>query len=138
LVREFGQLLRSIVSTIDRFGLKHRHLNKHRADVDRFFRAVAGRRYGSDAAESYQSRLAKNEDKLFTFLRHDGVPWNNNNAKTPYLLLGGSCGFAADFWRLPARPNVAVLVPLAKSQSLIVVSAPPVARVRPSLLIATQ
>jgi hypothetical protein len=29
-------------------------------------------------AESYQSRLLKNEAKLFTFLEHDGVPWNNN------------------------------------------------------------
>ena len=23
----------------------------------------------------------KNRDKLFTFLAHDGVPWNNNNAE---------------------------------------------------------
>ena len=26
-------------------------------------------------------RLLKNEDKLFTFIHHDGVPWNNNNAE---------------------------------------------------------
>jgi len=25
--------------------------------------------------------LIKYQDKLFTFLRHDGVPWNNNNAE---------------------------------------------------------
>jgi Transposase IS66 family len=25
--------------------------------------------------------LAKNRDRLFTFLDHDGVPWNNNNAE---------------------------------------------------------
>ena len=81
LVKEFGQLLRSIVSTIDRFGLKHRHLNKHRVDVDRFLKTTAGRSYGSEVAEGYQKRLIKNEDKLFTFLRHDGVPWNNNNAE---------------------------------------------------------
>ena len=28
-----------------------------------------------------QKRIAKNEDKLFTFLHYDGVPWNNNNAE---------------------------------------------------------
>ena len=32
-------------------------------------------------AEIYQDRLTKNQAKLFTFLRHDGVPWNNNNAE---------------------------------------------------------
>ena len=28
-----------------------------------------------------QKRIAKNRDKLFTFLDYDGVPWNNNNAE---------------------------------------------------------
>jgi predicted RecB family nuclease len=81
LAAEFGTLLRSIVSTIDKYGLKKRHLHKHRADVARYFRSLAARDYRSDLAESYQRRLLKNEDKLFTFLNHDGVPWNNNNAE---------------------------------------------------------
>jgi hypothetical protein len=81
LAAAFGTLLRTIVTTIDRYGLKKRHLNKHRCDVDRFFRAVSGRRYGSEIAKGYQQRLTKYRDKLFTFLRHDGVPWNNNNAE---------------------------------------------------------
>ena len=29
----------------------------------------------------YKKRFEKNRDKLFTFLDHDGVPWNNNNAE---------------------------------------------------------
>jgi hypothetical protein len=29
----------------------------------------------------YKQRFEKNRDKLFTFLRYDGVPWNNNNAE---------------------------------------------------------
>jgi hypothetical protein len=28
-----------------------------------------------------KKRIVKNKDKLFTFLDHDGVPWNNNNAE---------------------------------------------------------
>src|SRR3954447_7666198 len=28
-----------------------------------------------------QKRMVKYQDKLFTFIRHDGVPWNNNNAE---------------------------------------------------------
>jgi hypothetical protein len=32
-------------------------------------------------ADGYRKRLLKYRDKLFTFLDHDGVPWNNNNAE---------------------------------------------------------
>jgi predicted RecB family nuclease len=81
LAGEFGKLLRSIVVTIDQYGLKKRHLYKHKAEVDRFFRALESRVYRSELAEGYQKRLLKNEGKLFTFLDHDGVPWNNNNAE---------------------------------------------------------
>jgi hypothetical protein len=78
---EFGHLLRQIISTVDRYGLKKKHLGKHGEDVRRFFRDVAGRQYRSELAEGYQTRLIKNENRLFTFLEHDGVPWNNNNAE---------------------------------------------------------
>jgi hypothetical protein len=66
---------------IDRYGLRKRHLNKHRDDVRRFFHTLAGRQFHSDLAQVYQERLTKNHDKLFTFLRHDSVPWNNNSAE---------------------------------------------------------
>jgi predicted RecB family nuclease len=81
LAAEFGRLLRSIVGTIDKYGLKQRHLHKHKAEVARFFRALEARAYRSEVAGGYQKRLLKYEGKLFTFLDHDGVPWNNNNAE---------------------------------------------------------
>jgi hypothetical protein len=37
--------------------------------------------YRSELAGHYQKRFLKYGDKLFTFLDHDGVPWNNNNAE---------------------------------------------------------
>jgi hypothetical protein len=81
LAAEFGKLLRSIVATIDKYGLKKHHLHKHKAEVDHVFRALEPRIYHSELAEGYQKRLLKNEGKLFAFLDHDGVPWNNNNAE---------------------------------------------------------
>jgi hypothetical protein len=78
---EFGKLLRSIVDTIDKYGLKQRHLHKHKAEVARFFRDLAARVYRSELAGGYQKRLRKNEGRLFAFLDHDGVPWNNNAAE---------------------------------------------------------
>jgi hypothetical protein len=74
-------LLRTIVATIDRYGLRQRHLGKHSQDVAKFFRAVSDTIYHSEAAAGYQQRLLKYRDKLFTFLHHDGIPWNNNNAE---------------------------------------------------------
>jgi transposase IS66 family protein len=37
--------------------------------------------FTSEAARNYVRRITKYQDRLFMFLRHDGVPWNNNNAE---------------------------------------------------------
>jgi hypothetical protein len=81
IVTSFGSLLRRIVDTIDRRGLKRHFLRKHQADVERFCRQVVKRDYHSDAAQKCKERFEKNRDSLFTFLNYDGVPWNNNNAE---------------------------------------------------------
>src|SRR5262249_55012168 len=54
---------------------------KHVDDVNRFFRTLADWQFHSDLAQAYQQRLTKNRGKLFTFLKHDSVPWNNNSAE---------------------------------------------------------
>lgn len=81
LVREFTVLLKPIIDTIDRFGLKTRFLRKHKVHVARFNRLLSARTYKTDEAAKYQKRFAKNAPKLFTFLDYDNVPWNNNNAE---------------------------------------------------------
>jgi hypothetical protein len=81
LAHGFASLLRPMVATVDRFGLKAYHLRRHKFAVNRFYRALSGRDYKSEVAAGYKKRFEKNRDKLFTFLDHDGVPWNNNNAE---------------------------------------------------------
>jgi len=81
IVIGFGRLLKQIVETIERYGLKKRHLNKHKKDVDRFLEGIFGREYESELARSYHRRFLKNRDCLFTFLDYDNVPWNNNNGE---------------------------------------------------------
>jgi predicted RecB family nuclease len=81
ITRPFGALLRATVATIDEHGLKRRHLMKHSGEVAAFFQRLAERPFSSEAAEALRQRLLKSRDKLFTFLEHDGVPWNNNNAE---------------------------------------------------------
>ena len=77
----FATLLKSIVETIDRFGLKARHLHKHRRSVYGFYDALSQRNYQTELANGYRRRFEKCQDRLFTFLDYDGVPWNNNNAE---------------------------------------------------------
>ena len=77
----FAELLRPVVESVDRFGLKTRYLRKHSRDVDRFYQALSRREYQTEVAVGYARRFEKNRDRLFTFLEHDGVPWNNNNAE---------------------------------------------------------
>src|SRR5262249_34031538 len=74
-------LLQAVVETIDGFGLKKSHPHKHKKDVERFYDVESGASYQSEVARHYRQRLLKYRDKLFTFLDHDGVPWNNNNAE---------------------------------------------------------
>jgi hypothetical protein len=81
LVKGFADLVRPMVETIDRHGLKSYFLRKHLVAVIRFFRRISGTAFQSESAVKFKERFEKNRDKLFTFLAHDGVPWNNNNAE---------------------------------------------------------
>jgi hypothetical protein len=81
LAGEFAGLLKPMVETVDRRGLKKRFLGKHRSSVHRFYNRLADFLVTSEAAEKLVSRLQKNRNKMFTFLDFDNVPWNNNNAE---------------------------------------------------------
>jgi hypothetical protein len=77
----FGALLRSIVVTVEEHGLKRKYLKGHARAVAAFFDGLAERTFESDASKALQQRLLRNRGRLFTFLQHDGVSWNNNLAE---------------------------------------------------------
>lgn len=81
IVGRFGALLRSIVATVDEHGLRRRHLRRHASPVAQFFLGLADQSLSSEPAQTVRTRLLKNRERLFTFLEHDGVPWNNNAAE---------------------------------------------------------
>jgi len=81
LVRNFADLVKPMVETVDRHGLKSRFLRKHLVSVDRFYRCLSKTDLQSDQARGFKKRFEKNKDRLFTFLVHNGIPWNNNNAE---------------------------------------------------------
>jgi hypothetical protein len=106
----FGALLRPIVETIDRFGLRKLHLNKHLKDVDRFYRQEIEKSLESDLASEYQKRMTRFRDNLFVFLHHDGIPWHNNNGENAikaFVMRRKSIG--ATFSREGIKPYLVML-----------------------------
>lgn len=81
IAQNFSTLLRKIVETIDEHGLRKRNLNKHKRDVDKFYKLITASPFDSELANKFVRRFKRYRDTLFTFLDHDGVPWNNNNAE---------------------------------------------------------
>lgn len=81
IVAGFAGLLKPMIETIDLRGLKKYFLQKHLVEVDRFYKFLDKSEFKSEAATKCKQRFEKNRDKLFTFPRYDGVPWNNNNAE---------------------------------------------------------
>jgi len=81
MAQQFGTLLRTVIETVNRYGLKSRHLSKHERAAFRFLDSVSSSDFSSELANKYKKRFQKSGRKMFTFLEHDGVPWNNNNAE---------------------------------------------------------
>ena len=81
IVQSFATLLKPMVDTIDRFGLKKRFLKKHKLAVTRFYATTICKKYNTEIAQKAQERFKRNSERLFTFLSYDNVPWNNNNAE---------------------------------------------------------
>ena len=81
ITQPFGGLLRGIMSTVDGHGLKSRYLNRHSRAVTEFFQFISKQSFRSEAATALQERLIRNQERLFTFIGRDGVPWNNNSAE---------------------------------------------------------
>ncbi len=81
MAQQFGTLLRAIIETVDKCGLKARYLRKHKRPIDGFLDSIASTEFSSLLANQYKKRFQKSGKKMFTFLDNDGVPWNNNNAE---------------------------------------------------------
>ena len=81
MAQQFGTLLRTIIETVDRCGLKSRYLRKHKRSVVRLLDWIVSTAFSSPLCNNYKKRFERSGEKMFTFLDNDGVPWNNNNAE---------------------------------------------------------
>ncbi len=81
-VSEIRNLIIPILETVEKYGLKERHLNKFKKLVEKFYcQNIVEQVYRSDLAAKYQKRFERYRESLFTFLEQDAIPWNNNTAE---------------------------------------------------------
>jgi len=79
---EVKGLLVPILQDVQRYGLKSRHLRKHKASVDRFYRKeVENEQYTSDVVVRFTTRFQRYRESMFRFLEEDLIPWNNNTGE---------------------------------------------------------
>jgi predicted RecB family nuclease len=67
IAQEFGAILRSIVTTIDKYGLRLRHLKKHNKSVSHFLSKLEKMDLSSEIASKYKKRFEKSEKKCSRF-----------------------------------------------------------------------
>ncbi len=81
-VSEVRNLIIPIFETVEKYGLKERHLNKFKKLVEKFyFQNIVDKVYRSDLVAKYKKRFERYRESLFTFLSQDAIPWNNNTAE---------------------------------------------------------
>jgi predicted RecB family nuclease len=81
IVTAFNTLLKNIIETIDYHGLQTYWLRKHIKETERYYHNIIEKQYSSELAIKCIKRFKKHWNELWTFLKYEGVPWNNNNAE---------------------------------------------------------
>jgi predicted RecB family nuclease len=90
----FASVLRGSVAIIDRHGLSQRHLGKHKEAAASFSEWLHCQNFDSDPALKYQKRFSKYSGRIFTFMEHDGITWNNNCAENAMKVFARQRRFA--------------------------------------------
>jgi hypothetical protein len=62
-------------------------LKKYAREAGSFFSTIESGIFRTEIAVKYQTRFVKNRNKLFEFMNHDNVSWNNNNAEHAIKIL---------------------------------------------------
>ena len=94
IVVGFAEILKPMVDTVDRHGLKKHFLRKHLKSVERFYRQIEKVDVQSEAALRCKERFEKNRDRLFTFLNTMEFPGTitmQNTQSKPLQRFGMSC-----------------------------------------------
>jgi hypothetical protein len=107
---EIKKLILPIFKAVDQYGLKKRHLNKFKKEIDRFYKKnINNRSYYSDLIIKYQKRFERYRESLFTFLEYDSIPWHNNTAERALRHLAVQRKISGSFFKSGATSYLTLL-----------------------------
>jgi predicted RecB family nuclease len=82
LASKVKELLLPLLSDVERYGLRQRHLQKYQKAMERFYRDVIdGPDWKSEVVHRFITRFRRYKESLFVFLTEDSIPWNNNTGE---------------------------------------------------------
>lgn len=109
-VAAFNDLISPIMDDVAKYGLKKRHLVKYERAVDRFYNStILWREFQCEVVRTFQKRFLRYRDSLFTFLKEDGIPWNNNMAERASRHLAVQRKISGSFFRRVAEHYLRLL-----------------------------
>ncbi len=77
-----NNLIVPILQTIQKYGSKKVHLNKYQKEINKFYKKnIYNIDYTFETTKKYQKRFKRHKNSLFTFMKQDDIPWNNNMAE---------------------------------------------------------
>jgi len=99
-----------IFTDVHKYGVRRRHLHKHRAAVDRFYKStIDSERREDELIGRYQKRFVRYRDSLFRFLDEDDLPWNNNTAERAIRHLAVQRKISGSFASAGAKEHLRLL-----------------------------
>jgi hypothetical protein len=115
LASKVKELLLPILSDVERYGLRQRHLQKHQKAVERFYRDVIdGTDWKSEVVHRFITRFRRYKESLFVFLTEDSIPWNNNTGERAIRHLAVQRKISGTFFKSFA-PHYLLLLGIAQT-----------------------
>jgi predicted RecB family nuclease len=115
LASKVKELLLPILSDVERYSLRQRHLQKHQKAVERFYRDVIdGTSWKSEVVHRFITRFSRYKESLFVFLTEDAIPWNNNTGERAIRHLAVQRKISGFFFKSFA-PHYLVLLGIAQT-----------------------
>ena len=108
-VLEVKNLILPVLETVEKYGLKHRHLNKFQKNKNKFYENTINKVYHSELTCKYQKRFERYKESLFTFLEQDFIPWNNNMAERAIRHLAVQRKISGSFFKSGATAYLTLL-----------------------------
>jgi len=104
-----------MLQTIQKYGLKKRHLNKFKKSVDLFYKKQIEKPvYTFEVTAKYQKRFQRYKNSLFSFMEEDNIPWNNNMAERAIRQLAVQRKISGSFYK-HAVPHYLLLLAIAQT-----------------------